>query len=193
MKRVIFAAIVFATFLSTTAATAGVLDVSGTLSSTPGAGGTFNYTITLNNLGASTDSLQTFWFSWAPGADFGPINPNSVTPPSGWTDFVTNGGAGDGYGIQFVTNGAGLAPANSLSFMFNSSDTPAQYAGNSPFYPGVPIGTSFVYQGAPFSGDTKGFVVTESAVPEPCSLVISGIGGAALLLNARRRRRIQVS
>lgn len=134
------------------------------------AGGAFNYTVTLNNSNASTANLETFWFSWIPGEDFMPVNPTNIGTPTGWTDEVTHGGPGDGYAIQFVTSTAPLAPGGSLTFTFTSTSSPATMAGNSPFYSTTPIGTSFVYAGAPLSVTSDEFVV-ETIVPPPPSNV----------------------
>ena len=66
-----------------------------------------------------------------------------------------------------------MVPGALLAFGFNEAATPATSAGNSPFYPGTPIGTSFVYSGAPFSDAGDKFVVA-SVVPEPSSLALFG-------------------
>jgi hypothetical protein len=71
--------------------------------------------------------------------------------------------------------------------MFESSDTPAQIAGDSPFYPGTPVGTSFLYQGAPFQGDSRQFLV--SSVPEPSTLALGLIGIASIAVLRLRRKR----
>jgi len=165
---------------------AGTLDVSAQISSQPD-GSNFDYTIKLSNSSSSTDSLETFWFGWVPGKDFLPSNPISVTPPTGWADQVTHGGAGDGYAIQFVTSTTPLGPGDSLNFKFTSADSPAQLAANSPFYTGFPALTSFVYQGQPFQGDSERFIVLQS-VPEPATLTmgITALVGAFAVSRARR-------
>ena len=151
MKRVISSWIVLVTGLCAAPASAGILGVSATISSVPD-GPNFDYTILLKNSSTSTDSLEPFWVSWVPGKDFMPDSPISVTPPSGWTDNITHGGATDGFAIQYVTSKSPLAPGSSLAFAFTSPDTPAQLAGDSPFFPGIPAGTSFVYQGCALLG-----------------------------------------
>ena len=62
-------------------------------------------------------------------------------------------GSGDGYAIQFISNGSAdnVQPGSSLNFRFTSADTPASVNGDSVFYPGTPVGTSFVYPQGPFS------------------------------------------
>jgi len=185
MKRISFLMSAVAMGLLTAPAMAGSLDVSGTLSGKAD-GANFDYTITLSNSSASTDSLETFWFAWVPGKDFLMTHPLTETPPSGWTDMVTNGGTTDGFAIQFVTTTAPLAPGNSLTFLFTSTDTPAEIAGFSHFYPTIPVETSFVYQGAPFAGDSLQFVV--QSVPEPSTLTLGIIGvlGSIGVWRARR-------
>lgn len=186
MKKFLLLTGIIASGLSAAPVSAGILDVSATLSSTPDAGH-FDYAITVTNSAASTDSLETFWFAWMPGKDFLPTAPLSVTPPAGWTDIVTNMGAGDGFAIQFKTSTDPLAPGKSLGFAFTSNDSPAMIAGNSPFFPGTPVETSTVYEGQPFSGDSARFSVT--SVPEPSSLALGAFGLLAACGGRRLRRR----
>jgi hypothetical protein len=181
---------VLAVFVFAVPVMAGPLDVSATLSATPD-GSDFDYTIVLKNASSSTDSLETFWFGWVPGKDFLPTSPISVTPPTGWADRVTHGGATDGFAIQFVTSTDPLAPGQSLDFMFKSADTPAQIAGNSPFYPTIPAETSFVFQGAPFRGDSAEFRVRST--PEPSTLALAGVAALGVIGYAWRRKAPKVS
>jgi hypothetical protein len=159
------------------------INASATLSSQP-AGLNFDYTLTLNNNSPPGTPLDTFWFAWVPGADFLPSSPISVQPPSGWSETVTHGGATDGYGIEFVTSTARLNPGNSLLFQFQSADTPAELAGNSPFYPSTPVGTSYVFDGTA----SQQFVV--QPVPEPSVLGLLLIGYLAYAFRLSRLRAI---
>ena len=143
------------------------------------AGVGYDYTITLNNTGGSTSPIETFWFGWVPGEDFLPTSPTSVTPPTGWTDAITHMSAGDGYAIQYVTSTAPISPGSSQTFSFESADSPAAINGNSPFYPSTPVGTSFLYEGAPFSGASEQFVVQPA--PEPSSVAIIMLGALGLM------------
>ncbi len=133
---------------------------SGVISSKPD-GANFDYTITLSNSSSSNSSIGTFWYSWIPGQDYLATSPVSVSPPTGWTDSVTNMGAGDGYAILFISNSSAYnVPAgSSLDFAFTSADTPASVNGNSVFYPDTPVGTSYVYPQGPFSDGGHVFVV----------------------------------
>jgi hypothetical protein len=156
----------------------------------------FTYTISLHNSG--TTNIGSFWYAWnATGYDFLATHPLSVTAPAGWSASVTNLGSGfDGYGIEFIDNGTLLPPLATLStFQFTSNDTPAQLSGNSIWYTHPPVGTSYVYQGAPQAPGDPGavFVASVSTVPEPSTLVLTGIGGLVGLIALRRRRAAVVS
>ena len=138
----------------------------------PELGGTFDYTITLENTG--TTNIGTFWNCWVPGKNFMAVSPDASTivSPAGWTDKVTHGGSNDGFAIQWTTTTAPLAPGDSLQFSFESTDPPSDIGGDSVFYPGTPVETSFVYIGAPLVGNGYEFVV----IPEPSSVALGGIG-----------------
>lgn len=153
---------------------AQTISASAQITDVPAGGGVFDYTITLDSAAASTTNIQTFWFSWVPGKDFLGTDPASVSPPMGWTDNITHGGAGDGYAIQFVTSTTPLGPGNSFLFQFASTDTPTALAEDSVFYDTTPVGTSFVYSGPPLSGISDEFVA--QVVPEPSAFVLVGLG-----------------
>ena len=156
-------------------------------------GGSFNYTITLNNESSSLSPIATFWYSWVPGADFLPTSPLSVQAPAGWTYSIQGGGYyyygyyyPDGYSIEFTTTTSPLAPGSSLDFGFTSKDSPSALAGDSPLFPGNPVGTSYVFSGVGESGDNAELFV--QPVPEPSSAGLLAAGSAALLA-ARWRKR----
>ncbi len=162
---------------------------SATISSTQLGPTDWQYDLTLTDTG--TTDIGTFWFSWVPGEDFMGVAPSDVSSPAGWTDNVTHGGATDGYAIQWLA-GAGdqLTPGNSLGgFQFDSTISPAEMAGDSPFYPAMPVLTSFVYSGAPFSDPGFQFEVepAAAAAPEPVNgaLAMLGAGVLALMLWSR--------
>lgn len=194
MKRIISVVIALSTGLSSSSAFAGDISASGVISSTA-VGADFDYTITLTNTstGPNADPISTFWFSWVPGKDFMNVAPSSVSTPTGWTDKVTHGGANDGYAIQFdaTTAANDLAPGSEATFSFVSTLTPAELAGNSPFYSNEPELTSFVYSLGPLKGDGDGpFLVGISSVPEPSSWVL-GIFGAIAASGYVRFRKCQ--
>jgi hypothetical protein len=169
--------------LGARSASAGVINASATWTSAlDGDGVNFDYTITLKNLSTSTDPIGTFWFSWTPGQDYMANSPLSESTPAGWAALVTHGGANDGYAIQWVAQStpADLAPGSSLTFGFKSPESPAQLAGNSPFFAHPPEGTAFLYSGPPFTGDSARIVATPAAaVPEPSTVVLGIVAGLA--------------
>src|SRR5262245_8136357 len=144
------------------------INASAVISSAP-AGPNFNYTITLANASSSNSGIGTFWYAWVPGEDFLATSPLSVSPPPGWSDNITNMGPGDGFAIQFVAKSPAndVQPGSSLNFSFTSADSPASVNGNSVFFPGTPVGTSFVYPQGPFSDAGHQFVVTPAPSPTP--------------------------
>ena len=157
---------------------------TGQISSLPLGGGVYNYTISLNNTG--TSSLETFWFSWVPGANFMPSPPSNISQPAGWGNTITSG---PGYAILFTTSTTPLAAGQSMDFSFDSSVTPAQMAGSA-F--GNPVGTSFVYTGGPFSDAGYEFIV--QSVPEPSAtnlLLVALLGGVIASRRLRRASSLQ--
>lgn len=126
-------------------------------------GSVYHYSLTLDNSGkVGDDAINTFWFAWVPGQNFLPSSPSNIQSPPGWVATVTTGGSGDGYGIQW-RNVAGIALAIGEKFTqlsFDLTNAPVELAGNSLFHTNTPVGTSFVYSGAPLSGSSAQFVVT---------------------------------
>jgi hypothetical protein len=111
---------------------------------------TFRYNIDLKDTG--TTAIGTLWYSWVPGKDFLGSSPTNLVSPPGWTATVTHEGANDGFAVQWVNNNGPLQPgATLLGFKFDIANTPTDLAGNSSVFPGTPIGTSFIYAGAPLS------------------------------------------
>jgi hypothetical protein len=191
MKRFTFFGVVLAIAVIAAPASAADIFPSGVVSSKPD-GADFDYTITLTNSSSSKASIGTFWFAWIPGEDFMGAPPLSVTSPTGWKDRVTNGGPGDGFAIQFVSNSSSdnVAIGGSLTFQFESALTPAQIAGDSPFYPGTPVETAFVYPVGPFSDAGHQFVVSSvSSVPEPSTLTLGILALAWSYAYSRFKRK----
>jgi|HubBroStandDraft_5_1064220.scaffolds.fasta_scaffold69573_2 hypothetical protein len=169
------------------------LDASATFTDTMISPGEFQYDLTLNNLGTTTNG--TFWFSWIPGDNFMPVSPTDVQSPTGWQDAITSGGPSGGFAIQWTAKTVGdeLAAGDSLTgFSFDSSLTPAQLEAEASGSP-VPVTTSFVYSGAPFSDNGFQFAAQPAAVtatPEPTSILITAFGfGLIVLSNSLLRKR----
>ena len=136
----------------------------------------WQYSITLNDTG--TTPLGTFWFAWVPGEDFLATQPTATGHPTGWSAAITNDGAGDGFAIQWVasSSSADLQAGDALGgFTFTSTDAPSSVQGDSVFYPGTPVTTSFVYSGAPFSDAGFTFAV-ETACFLPGTLITTTHG-----------------
>ena len=126
---------------------------------------TFQYTITLHNIG--TVAIGSFWFAWddQPDRNFMVSNPTAIGSPAGWLSIVTHhpGSSTDGFGIEWIATDTSkvIAPgASSSAFTFSSTDTPTAMAGKSVFYPADDVTSSIVYQGLPLSSAGLTFSVT---------------------------------
>jgi hypothetical protein len=181
-----------ATFALASPARAAVLeDPSGTIT-TVSTGVQNTYAMTFADAADATKPIGTVWFAWVPGEDFLPTSPIDETSPAGWqVNAITHAGSNDGYAIQWVASSAASAIpiGGSLSgFGFTSTDSP----GDSPFFPGTPVLTTFAYGGGPFSDSGSEFVVTPAAaVPEPTSLAVVLLPTALLVLHRSRRGPIR--
>lgn len=165
MKRALLSA-VFAALLS--ASCFASLQASASLAWVQN-GSSYTYTITLKNTGTTT--IGDFFYAWIPGQDYLPVAPSSTGSPNSWAPSIEHAGAGDGWGINWSAGSSSsyLAAGSSLTgFSFTTTATPTQILGNSPFYSGVPVGTSFVYSQGLFSDPGFKFVVTG-----PPSLTVS--------------------
>jgi hypothetical protein len=194
MKRICVVGIVLAAS-GVIAAPAGAAPVppiaSATITSAPD-GSDFDYTIKLTDTSGSPSPIGTFWFGWIPGADFMATKPISEVAPAGWsTNAITGGGAGDGYAIRWEANSTATAitPGQSLTFSFVSADSPSQLMGDSIFYPGTPVPTSYTYSGKPFSDAGDRFVASFASVPEPSSLALGLLAVVGTIVGRRLRRR----
>ncbi|MDE3065947.1 MAG: PEP-CTERM sorting domain-containing protein [Verrucomicrobiota bacterium] len=149
-------------------------------------GGLYDYTISLDNTG--TVPIGTFWYAWIPGQFYLPSAPASEAPPTGWT--ASTPSLGGNYSIEYSASSSAdyLQPGSSLNFDFTSSDTPATLAGDSSSYPGTPIGTSYLYEGAAFSDQGYQFVVQSIPEPSVAGLLTAGFLGLASARRWKLRR-----
>jgi hypothetical protein len=144
--------------------------------------GEYAYTLTLTNSPASSASIGLFWFAWAAGqADFLLSEPTSIQTPAAWNATVEGGSAGDGYSIQFNTFTTPLAPGSSLTFKFDSPDSPRIMAGPAPLYPEYPTLMSQVYSSYDADGLQELFVVTLVSATVPTNLTVALTGHQIVL------------
>jgi hypothetical protein len=146
---------------------------SATLSGVPGAGGTFDYTLTLSNAPTATTPIEGFWYAWIPGFFFLPSTPSSASGGvSGWSATI------DSTSIQFQGSaGNAIAAGGSATFTFVTTDSPSALAGTSD---GFPIGSSGAYPGTiNFTDSSPNEEITVQSVPEPSSfgLLVGGVLG----------------
>ena len=137
----------------------------------------WQYSITLDDTGST--KVGTFWFAWMPGEDFLATSPTGISDPTDWQHSVTHGGANDGYAIQWTaTSGSNdLASLGTLTgFSFDSTAAPAAMFGNSVFFPGTPVTTSFVYSGAPFSDGGFELTATQASCFRAGTRIMTGHG-----------------
>jgi hypothetical protein len=146
-------------------------------------GSTYDYTLTLNNTGAT--SLNSFWYGWIQFLNDLPSVPSNPANTLGWGNSVS------GNSIMWINStGTALAPSQSGTFTFESTSTPAEMtagiAGESVAYVG---GITFS-QGVP--GDSTGIITpTLVAVPEPSTLSLLIAGSLGLLATGWRKLRPQ--
>jgi hypothetical protein len=167
------------------------ITASAVITSAPD-GPNFDYTIGLTNSSVSNAGIGTFWYAWLPGEEFLHTSPLSVTPPTGWTDTITQPvGLYDGYAIEFTANSSAsyVQPGASMNFMFKSADTPALINGNAEFHPGTPVGRSVVYPAGPFSDAGHEFDVMPPPPPPPPSTppALVGMNEVSIIQNKKHQ------
>lgn len=154
-----------------------------TISEVAGGGGTFDYTIMLQNNG--TDNLNSFWYGWTLSGNNLPSNPSSAGNSLGWANVL------DGNSIQWqnTTGASALTPGQTASFTFISTSTLS--AITTP-----PSGESVAYtsDAIQFNQGVAGqstpvFSPTVAPVPEPSSVAILAMGSLVLAGAFKRRPR----
>lgn len=173
-----------AAIASLAASTQASIVGSADLTPTPLGGGLYHYDAAVHNTG--TTKIAAFWFAWVPGANFMSVAPTNVQSPPGWTFTISNeGGATDGFGIEWTTTTANaLNTSSSLSgFGFDTTETPAALTGFSAKHPTYRATTSFLYVGTPLL--TQGVQIIASVVPAPSTA--AWVLAAALAAGRRRR------
>ena len=147
--------------------------------------GSYDYTIQLHNSSSSTASIGTFWFAWVPtyyGYDLLNAYPNITAAPNGWYGYQVNNSYyyPDGWSIDFYNySGSSLAPGQTFTFGFNSTDSPGQLGQTSAYY-GVPTLTSYVFDDTGNDYYGSPIVVSLAAVPEPAPTAVFGLGAVLL-------------
>jgi hypothetical protein len=157
------------------------MDASATISSTPGSGGTYNYTLTLSDLSDSSVSIDSFWFAWVPGSFYLDAAPTGISGGNGWTGTAVGFGAGH-ESIQFV-GGTAIAAGSSDTLTFTSTDTPAQMAAE--------VGglQSVAYPGA-IDASSPSETIAVTSVPEPSVVNLVVLGAFALGARVLGKKRI---
>jgi hypothetical protein len=140
---------------------------TATISGVPVAG-VFDYTIVLKNTGATP--LEGFWYAWTTSGNNLTANITSPGSSLGWTDTALAGNTS----ISYQGNGGNaLAPNQSATFTFDSTETPAQITTS-------PSGESVVYTGT--IGFNQGIPGTSSPVFSPTLVAAPEPSPAGLLL-----------
>jgi hypothetical protein len=149
---------------------------SGTITSS--GAGPYTYNITFSDGAGATSPIGSVWYSWVPGQTFLPGDPTSATAPNGWTATLS------GNSIQFTANAVGddITAGTSLSgFSYNAAFSPSQLASapNSE--------ESVAYHAGLFSDNPGDTFNVLAPVPEPSTIALFAVGGAALLVLKKRR------
>ncbi len=152
---------------------------AATISDVAAGGGVFDYTITLQNTGAT--SLDSFWYAWTQSGNNLTSAASSPGSSLGWVDTSLTGTKS----ISWEGNsGDSLAPGDSATFTFDSTETLGAITT-------LPSGESVAYVSgtgpSTFAQNEPGvaspvFSPTLSVVPEPSSLGLFAVGGLVLAI-----------
>lgn len=172
--RAICSAIVAVTLLASSTVTAHAQGAVATISEVAGAGGTFDYTIDLQNTG--NVNLNSFWYGWTLGGNNLPSNPTSAGNSLGWANTL------DANSIiwQNTTSASALAPGQSATFTFVSTSTLAAMTA-----PPAGESVAFTSDTIQFNQGTAGqstpvFSPTAEPVPEPSFVALLAVGSVIL-------------
>ena len=155
---------------------------SMTITGVAGAGGTFDYTVTLQNTSGAGINLNDLWLGWT-------VTQGNTMPSAPSTPGNNLGWANNPFGnsIQFVNStGTALAPGQTGTFTFVSTSDIAAIES-------TPADSSVAYEhGIDFSQGTSGSsteVITPTAIatPEPSTWSLLGMGLLAALGGSWRK------
>jgi hypothetical protein len=149
----------------------GSLNLSATISDVQN-GGLYDYTLNLTDPAGSA-SAETFWFGWTFSGSFLTSEPSAIVSPSAWNSSITQG---PGYAIEWTTS-TPLTAGHSLTFQFDSPDSPSVMAAND---------ESYAFGGAAFSTPEQEFAPQQVPEPSTFGLLATGLAGVSAWL-ARRR------
>jgi hypothetical protein len=180
--------VVFLAIFSASPVAAQAPSGKAVVTETSTSGGLFDYSVLLTNT-SSTATIGTFWYSWIPGQSYLADAPTNIVNPTGWNDSIITPGGPDagGYSIMWTATSP-LAAGGTEPFEFTSPETPAQLAGNSPFFsnPTASESTFFLYSGAAFATPSFESIATVVAVPEPKGSLLFLVGLVGLFVGWSR-------
>jgi len=168
--------------------------VNATITGQYTGGGLYTYMISVDNM--TSETFDVFWFSYFPGnggpVDFLPSQPLNITTQAGWegSDISYSGG----YGIYFEPindSATPLVPNSTVTFGFESADSPSVLEGYAPLPAGGPpqeTVTSFALTYTELY-DPNGYVVPQViVVPEPSSALVLMLAGGVAMWRRRRSK-----
>jgi hypothetical protein len=143
--------------------------------------GEYTYALTLQNFTNSSSQIGLFWFAWEAGqADFLASQPTDIQTPPGWEATVEGGGDDDGFSVQFVSYTNALQPGSSITFNFDSTDSPKIMAEPAEFYPEYTTLTSQVFSGHEASG-LQEVIIAKLLETDLGSITVRPIGSELIL------------